>query len=230
MSCKKLLKFLICFSVVWLLISSVSYFLKLIPYVQLELCANTIELVTGFAAAILSFIYAYKSKQLLPLGIGLAILSWTLGELFWFSYEYIKADALPYPSVGELGFLGTYFFFLGSMGNFRNKNKNILFYLIAVLIMLIPVFFLIKETNTLGVLIYNFVFIAMIALVFYKTLSKYDIDYKYLFIGILLFCITDIIFVAEANTKDYTFICDMFYPLCFSILAYGVSKEGVNNG
>lgn len=230
MSCKKLSKILIFFSIVWLLISSISYFLKLIPYMQLELCANAIELVAGFAAAILSFTYAYKSKQLLPLGIGLAVLSWTFGEAFWLSYAVINGNVLPYPSVGEFGFLGTYFFIAGSIGDFKSNNKRrIVISILALVIMLLPIFFVFKSSNTLGAVIYNFVFITMIAFVLYRSLSKYTVDFKYLFIGIVFFCLTDIVFIIEANIRDYSIICDMLYPLSLSVLAYGGMEEGVNN-
>ncbi len=230
MNYKNLSKILVFISIAWLIISAISYFFKFISYPKLELSANTIELTVGFVIAVLLFAYSYKTKELLSLGIGLAVLSWTLGQLFWFSYEIIKGNTLPYPSVGEFGFLGAYFFLLGSMGKFKNKKKSILFLLGMILIMLMPVFFLFNSSNTLGALIYNFIFIAVITFVFYKALSKYTVDYKYLFIGILLFCLTDIIFIIEANIKNYTFICDMVYPLCFSILAYGALKEGELNG
>ena len=231
MSFKNASKTLIYISIAWLLYSAAIYFLKLKAHGTLEIEVNLIETAVGFISAILLFAYFYKSKQFLSLGIGLAILSWTLGEIFWFSYEMIKGDMLPYPSVGEFGFLGTYFFIAGSIGNIKSNNKHrIAIIALAFLIMLIPVMLLFKSSNTLGAVVYNFIFISAIAFVLYKALSKYKSSLKYLFIGILLFCTTDITFIIEANVRDYTIICDMLYPLCFSILTYGAMKEGAENG
>ncbi|MGE5390496.1 MAG: hypothetical protein ACM3PE_05465 [Deltaproteobacteria bacterium] len=227
---KNLAKGLLGLSAAWLVYAAASYCLGLKPYSALEPEANIAELAVGFSAAVLLFVHYYKSKQFLSLGIGLAVISWTLGELFWFSNQVITVNPLPYPSVGEFGFLGVYFFLAGAIGGIKNNGRHpLVILLLTLLIVLIPVFLVFHGKGSLGALIYNFVFIAAIAFISYKALSKYTSDYRYLFWGILFFCLTDIIFIIEANTRDYTFICDMLYPLALSLLAYGAMKEGAHN-
>lgn len=189
-----------------------------------------VELAISFCAAVLLFANYKKSKQALSMGIAFAVLSWFLGELFWFSYESIIGNELPYPSVGDFGFLGVYFFIAGSIGAIKSHRQHALpIWALSLAIMLLPVSFVVSGGHPTGELVYNFIFIFAIAYVINRVLSKYSASYRWFFSGILLFCLTDIVFVIEANTRSFTIFCDMLYPLSLSLLAYGAVKDGDGN-
>jgi len=224
---KKIATFLVGASAAWFLFSFVTFLTGWVPYEWLEPCANIVELIVAPAAAVLLFLKYYKSRNILTLGIGSAVLCWTLRELFWFSYVNIMGKALPYPSVGDFGFLGYYFFMAGALTQLQKRNKHPLIILSTILIILVPTFILFNEKCEIGILILNFIFIIFIAFVTFQALSKYSKESRVLFCSILLFSLNDIIFIAEVNIKDYTFYCDMLYPLSLALLTYGVVKEGV---
>lgn len=85
---------------------------------SLIMAADIYQLVLGFAlAAILLACLKTSRNRYAILGTSLAIISWTLGQLFWLPFLYTAHQSpLPYPSVGDFGFTGTYFLLIGVLG------------------------------------------------------------------------------------------------------------------
>jgi len=226
MQYKKISAAFVCIALVWLFFSAATFFTALVEYPWLEQCANIIELIVAAVVAGLLFWQYHRSKSMLTLAVFSAILCWTLRELFWFSYVNTTNVALPYPSVGDFGFLGYYFFMAGALSQIPIRNKRGLIIPIPALIILIPGFILFQTASGPGVLILNLVFLIAIAFVSYQALEKYTKITNTMFFATLLFALNDLIFIIEVNTKDYTFLCDMLYPLSLSLLAYGTIKAG----
>ena len=226
MQYKKISVVLVFVSLAWLLFSAIAFFTEWVRYERLEQWANIIELTIAAVAAAMLFWQYHRSKSMFTLAIFSAIFCWTLRELFWFSYVNIANVALPYPSVGDFGFLGFYFFMAGALSQIKSRNRHVLIFLVPILIILIPGLMALKQASGPGVLILNIIFLIAIAFVSFQALLRYSRGSKTLFIAILLFALNDLIFFVEVNTKDYTFLCDMLYPLSLAFLAYGTIKAG----
>jgi hypothetical protein len=110
-------KIILITSLAWMVGFSLALGSGLLQDKDLILAVNIFELAAGLAsgAVVLMRIKSTRHRYVI-LGTALSLLSWALGQVYWFSYASITGDNLPYPSVGDLGFTGTYVFLIGVAG------------------------------------------------------------------------------------------------------------------
>jgi hypothetical protein len=91
----------------WMVCCAVLAFLRPFPLEELIVMGDIYQLVLGFGAMVIlrARLNHYPRKYIL-LGTGLAIFSWTTGQLFWFSYTLLEDFTLPYPFVGCIDLIG----------------------------------------------------------------------------------------------------------------------------
>lgn len=209
------------------------------PISQLNSVSNGMQLFTGFAVGILVLVYArFSRERYLVLGVALAILSWTLGQLYWFSSIFIDESALLYPSIADFGFIGTYFFLIGVI---HTITRGIPQYTIVLRfknlwpfgVLLVPLLLAVAETNTLATNISNLAFSLAIMHTLWKAQPIFPMEQYRLFLaGLCLLCLSDIIFMVFICLMPdmYTLSTDAFFPIALSLTAYGFMKvEGMSD-
>lgn len=209
-----------------LLLSDFSFF-------QLNTLANGIQLFYGFLIGILVLVYArFSRERYLVLGVALAILSWTLGQFYWFSSIFIDESTLPYPSIADFGFIGTYFFLIGVIHTFTRKIPR---YTIELKIrhlwpfgvLFVPLYLALAKTNALWVNIHNLALSLVIMHTLWKAQPIFPMEQYRLFLsGLCLLCLSDVIFMVCACLvpDTYTFSSDALFPVALSLTAYGFMK------
>ncbi|HHY27270.1 MAG TPA: hypothetical protein GX523_11125 [Desulfitobacterium dehalogenans] len=211
-----------------------------IPYSKLNTVANGIQLFAGLAIGMLVICYArFSFERYLVLGVALAVLSWTLGQLYWFSFIFLDGSSLPYPSIADLGFIGTYFFLIGVI---YTITKRIPQYTIKIKyrnlwplgLLLIPIFLSLVGSNTLLINIDNLALTLAIGYTLWKAQPIFPITRYRLFIaGLCLLCLSDMIFmICICLMPDaYTLSTDALFPAALSLTAYGFMKvEEMSDG
>ena len=211
----------------WTVCYAVLAFLHPFPLAELIVMGDIYQLILGLGAMVILFarLKHYPRKYIL-LGTGLAIFSWTTGQLFWFSYTLLEDFPLPYPSVGDLGFTGAYFFLIGVIGLLRKKSSKSVFAPLAFTILLVPALLAFAQ-SALAVKIYNFVLGCAAAYTLYKAipLGKHK-DYRWFLSGILLLTFTDVVFMISVVffRDSFTTTSAPMYPLALSLITYGILK------
>lgn len=229
----KLLKIMLVIAVIWsagfLLLAG----LALIDRELLDFAVNLSELVFGLASGTLLLTAAkFSSNRLVITGTALAVYSWTLGQIYWFSFMSITGDLLPYPSVGELGYTGAYFLLMGVIGLINRLYPATFkkaYRFAALLVLAVPVILLFIGKTGTDALIYNFILSSAVTVTVFKafSLSK-TIGYHLFTAGIFLFAAADILFMFSASLfpKGYTFISEAFYICSIALISYGILKGG----
>lgn len=208
--------------------------LQLIPLEALIPAGDIYQLALGFAltAALLAGLKNSRNRYAV-LGTSLAILSWTLGQLFWFSYTLLMQSPLPYPSVGDLGFTGAYFLLIGVLGVLKQKESGAKEStakgsLPALALLLIPFLLAIFGRSAPEVLIYNFVLSLAAAWTLYKALPlQREPKNRWLLGGILTLAATDAVFMTSVVLlrESKTATTAPLYPLALALIAYGILKR-----
>lgn len=218
---------LLAITFLWMVCYAVLAFLRPFPLEELIVMGDIYQLVLGLGAMVilLARLKHYPRKYIL-LGTGLAIFSWTAGQLFWFSYTLLEDFPLPYPSVGDLGFTGAYFFLIGVIGLLRQKSSKSAFAPLAFIILLVPILLAFAQ-SALTVKIYNFILGCAAAYTLYKAipLGKHK-DYRWFLSGILLLTFTDVVFMISVVffRDSFTMTSAPLYPLALSLITYGILK------
>ncbi len=123
-----------------------------------------IPLVGGFFALLKSKMWGgFKSavgKAVFFLGLGLLL--WGLGETIWSYYNFFLSEPAPYPSLADLGFAPSIFFYglgavylskaTGAKFGWRHKNAKVLT-VIAVLFLVIISYYVLVEVARGGVVV-----------------------------------------------------------------------------
>ena len=204
--------------------------------VILDFAVNLFELACGLFSGMLLIFYAKAfSKKYIIIGTALAVFSWTLGQLYWFSYTLITGDILPYPSVGDMGYTGTYFLLIGIIGLILANNASITvgYWRYAVfIVMVVPIYLLYTSMIKTEALVFNFVLSAVISVALFRMclLLQYK-EYHWFAAGVLLLGIADIAFMISASLfpSEYTIIADALYPIAITSLTYGMMKGGLSS-
>ena len=191
--------------------------------------ADIYQLALGFAlAAILLTCLKTSRNRYAVLGTSLAIISWTLGQLFWFSYTLLTQIPLPYPSVGDFGFIGTYFLLIGVLGVLNPRKGNEKRNLFAFALLLAPLLLAVCARSAAAVTLYNFVLGLAAAWTVYKALPlRHAAKDRWLLGGILVLAATDVVFMTSVVLlrDSMTATTAPLYPISLSLIAYGILKR-----
>ena len=191
--------------------------------------ADIYQLALGFAlAAILLTCLKTSRNRYAVLGTSLAIISWTLGQLFWFSYTLLTQILLPYPSVGDFGFTGTYFLLIGVLGVLNPRKGNEKRNLPAFALLLAPLLLAVLAKSAPAVTRYNFVLGLAAAWTVYKALPlRHAAKDRWLLGGILVLAATDVVFMTSVVVlrDSMTATTAPLYPIALSLIAYGILKR-----
>lgn len=204
------------------------------PFESLIMAADILQLVLGFAlAAVLLTCLKNSRNRYAVLGTSLAIISWSLGQLFWFSYTLLTQTPLPYPSVGDLGFTGTYFLLIGVLsvlepGESKSKSSLLAFALLLAPLLLAPLLLAVLAKSAPAVTLYNFVLGGASAWTVYKALPlRRAAKDRWLLGGILVLAATDIVFMTSVVLlrDSLTATTAPLYPIALSLIAHGILKR-----
>lgn len=199
------------------------------PFESLIMAADIFQLALGFAlAAVLQTCLKTSRNRYSVLGTSLAIISWTLGQLFWFSYTLLTQSPLPYPSVGDFGFTGTYFLLIGVLdvlepGESKSKSS-----LLAFALLLAPLLLAVLAKSAPAVTLYNFVLGGASAWTVYKALPlRHAVKDRWLLGGILVLAATDVVFMTSVVLlrDSMTATTAPLYPVALSLIAHGILKR-----
>ena len=227
------------FSFIWAALFFILLFTNS-SYLSLSAFANGVQLLYGLVIGLLVLCYArYSRERYLVSGVALAVLSWTMGQLYWFSYVFLVGSSLPYPSIADLGYIGTYFFLIGVI---ITITKGIPQYTIKIryrnlwpfLLLLVPLLLALIGKNRLLVNLDNLVLTLAMVYTLWRAQPIFPvIQYRLFITGLCLLCISDIIFMVHAclMPDTYTLSTDALFPMALSLTAYGFMKvEEMSNG
>lgn len=226
-------------SFVWAALFYILLFIDF-PYAKLNAVANGIQFFSGLVIGMLVICYArFSCQRYLILGVALAVLSWTLGQLYWFSVIFLNGSSLPYPSIADLGFIGTYFFLIGVI---HTITRGIPQYTIEIKywnlwplgLLVIPIFLALAGSSNLLINIDNLVLTLAIVYTLWKAQPIFHIIRYRLFIaGLCLLCLSDMIFIICVCLipDTCTLSTDALFPVALSLTAYGFMKvEEMSDG
>lgn len=227
-------KIMLILAIFWTLTFILFVGFEILDLEQLDFAVNVFELVYGLLAGSMVLIFSRITVNRLNrynlLGTALAIYSWTLGQIYWFSYTSITGKVLPYPSVGDMGFTGTYFLLIGVIGMIMSgqpiTHRRYYSYT-ALLVMLIPVSLLFVGKSKIEVMIFNFILAFSVSFTLFKNFMLLENQkYRWFAGGIFLLGITDVVFMISASVfpNTYTLSSDALYPISISLISTGILK------
>ena len=200
-----------------------------VSFDSLIAAADIYQLAVGFAlAAILLTCLKTSRNRYAVLGTSLAIISWTLGQLFWFSYTLLTQTPLPYPSVGDFGFTGTYFLLIGVLSVLEPGESKSKSSLLAFALLLAPLLLAVLAKSEPAVTLYNFVLGGASAWTVYKALPlRHAAKDRWLLGGILVLAAADIVFMTSVVLlrDSLTATTAPLYPIALSLIAHGILKR-----
>lgn len=218
---------LLLITLLWTVCYTVLAFVRLLPLEKLIAVGDVYQLALGLGATVVLFTRLKRTqRKYILLGTGLAVFSWTVGQLFWFSYTLLADSPLPYPSVGDLGFTGAYFFLIGVISLLSKDSPKIPYAPLAFFILLVPALLAVGQ-SALPVKLYNVVLGCAAAYTLYRAipLGKHK-EYRWFLCGILLLAFTDVVFMISVVyfSDSFTLTSAPLYPLALSVITYGILK------
>lgn len=218
---------LLLITLLWTVCYVVLAITRFLPLEKLIAVGDVYQLLQGLGATVILLSrMKYTSRKYILFGTGLAVFSWTVGQLFWFSYTLLADTPLPYPSVGDLGFTGAYFFLIGVIGLLSKNSPQSPLAPLAFIILLVPAL-LTTGQSTLTVKLYNVVLGCAAAYTLYKAipLGKHK-EYRWFLCGILLLAFTDVVFMTSVVyfRDSFTMTSAPLYPLALSVVTFGILK------
>lgn len=225
----RLTRWLLLATLVWSVCFAALAIWRPFPFESLIMAADIFQLALGFAlAAVLLTCLKNSRNRYAVLGTSLAIISWTLGQLFWFSYTLLTQTPLPYPSVGDFGFTGTYFLLIGVLSVLEPGESKSKSSLLAFALLLTPLLLAVLATSAPAVTLYNFVLGGASAWTVYKALPlRRAAKDRWLLGGILVLAATDIVFMTSVVLlrDSLTATTAPLYPIALSLIAHGILKR-----
>lgn len=225
----RLTRWLLLATLVWSVCFAALAIWRPFPFESLIMAADIFQLALGFAlAAVLLTCLKNSRNRYAVLGTSLAIISWTLGQLFWFSYTLLTQTPLPYPSVGDLGFTGTYFLLIGVLSVLEPGESKSKSSLLAFAILLVPLLLAVLAKSAPAVTLYNFVLGGASAWTVYKALPlRHAVKDRWLLGGILVLAATDIVFMTSVVLlrDSMTATTAPLYPIALSLIAHAILKR-----
>ncbi|NLC31806.1 MAG: hypothetical protein GX781_00705 [Clostridiales bacterium] len=222
-------RWLLLLTLAWALLFGGLALLRLLSLDTLIAAADIYQLALGFAltAALLASLKTSRNRSAV-LVTSLAIVSWTLGQLFWFSYTLLMKSPLPYPSVGDLGFTGSYFLLIGVLGLLKKPQNQAKESTAAFALLLLPLLLAVFGQSSPGVRLYNFVLSLAASFTLYKALSlRREPKNRWLLAGILALAASDAVFMTSVVLlrASRTATSAPLYPLALALIAYGILKR-----
>jgi len=202
---------------------------------RLIFLGEIIQLMAGafFAILLIQIYRKWKGTNAL-LGTSLALFSWTAGQLFWFSYTLLSHTELPYPSVGDLGYTGTYILLIGVIGLLSGKKPRTAPDYLPLLLVFLPLALYLLGQRALPVLLYNIVDGITIAWTLFSLMPlRRSPRFRRFIQGVILLAATDVLFLFSALLipEMAALISAPLYPLAIALIAMGiVSGEQVEHG
>lgn len=184
---------------------------------------DSLQFITSFAVGLYILSKGYKKDAFSPtIYIGYACIIWSFGQLFWFAYVMAGREGLPFPSVAELAFLGSYFFIISAVkDNALMPRKRVITAGVVSFLMIFStlVFVIIFEQIRSFAGIYSLIFITTAATALFLIVSKQGVE-ALTRTSIILLCITDLILVLQINLSFHSalYLSDPLYPLVFILL------------
>jgi len=225
----QLARWLLLATMVWSVCFAALAIWRPFPFESLIMAADIFQLALGFTlAAVLLTCLKNSRNRYAVLGTSLAIISWTLGQLFWFSYTLLTQTPLPYPSVGDFGFTGTYFLLIGVLSVLEPGESKSKSSLLAFAILLAPLLLAVLAKSAPAVTLYNFVLGGASAWTVYKALPlRHAAKDRWLLGGILVLAATDIVFMTSVVLlrDSMTATTAPLYPIALSLIAHGILKR-----
>lgn len=225
----QLARWLLLATLVWSVCFAALAIWRPFPFESLIMAADIFQLALGFAlAAVLLTCLKNSRNRYAVLGTSLAIISWTLGQLFWFSYTLLTQTPLPYPSVGDFGFTGTYFLLIGVLSVLEPGESKSKSSLLAFALLLAPLLLAVLAKSAPAVTFYNFVLGGASAWTVYMALPlRHAAKDRWLLGGILVLAATDIVFMTSVVLlrDSMTATTAPLYPIALSLIAHGILKR-----
>lgn len=172
----------------WLLnLCDEAIWLKLVNYGQL--------FITVSSTFICLFFYKKKANTVFLLaGFGFAV--WTLGQIFWYSYEQLIGRGLIYPSIAEAGFIGFFLFIAAGIQISFRRNRLRAIPVLSFALYVIPVIFLFIAG--IGVKsLFNFVYFSASVFLIYISVSYLKREYIELLSGNLIYSLAFMIYASK---------------------------------
>lgn len=222
------IKVLMALSVIW----SVFFYIMLLcgrSYnASLNIVSNWQQLLYSIILSIICLLlYQKAGEQDVLRTAGLALLCWSMGQLYWLSYIIIGMGDIPYPSIPDLGFLGSYFFFISLLKKeearlFSNLSSEPVFPgLIAVIIFLGTAVILFNYGELGFPLLYSVIFTAILSYTLFCALKiKPWQNINSPGIGIIVLVAADLLLIVQiaVNSAANLLIADPLYALAFSLI------------
>lgn len=204
----------------------------LISWAVLDDASDVFQAAMGVVAGTAALLCWRRNKERYAvLGTALAVYCWSLGETFWFSGDLVTGVSIPYPSVGDLGFIGTYFILFSAMAvirqtrpELRNDTKSSRFFLI---LLAIPVALAVFGGSPWLTAADNLALGLSAAWAMYRASSLLrDKEYRWFAAGVLLLGLSDLIFISCVVffPDGLIYITSPLYPVALALTAYGVIK------
>lgn len=206
--------------------------LQPLPEQVLLTSAEIFQLVLGLVAAVMVLSsFTTSTGKYIVLGTSLAIFSWTMGQLFWFSYTLLTGIDLPYPSVGDLGYTGAYLLMLGVIGLISYEKKRGWIDYLPLFLALLPLALYLLGQRSLPVLLYNIVDCTIIAWTLFQAFPLRKVPhYRWFLLGVLILALTDLVFIfcALLFPETSTLTSAPLYPIAIALIAFGIlyGEEG----
>jgi hypothetical protein len=204
----------------------------LISWAILDEASDVFQAAMGIAAgsAVLAF-WRRNKERYAALGTALAIYCWSLGEIFWFSGSLVTGIEIPYPSVGDLGFVGMYFILFSAMTVIRQNHPELkaaanggrLF----LILFAVPVALAVFGGSPWLTAADNLILGLSAVWAMYRAASLWrGRAYRSFAAGVLLLGATDIIFIScvVLFPEGLIYITSPLYPAALALTSYGIIK------
>lgn len=203
-----------------------------VSWAFLDDASDIFQAAMGVAAGSVALEFWRRNKERYAvLGTALAVYCWSLGEIFWFSGDLVIGLKIPYPSVGDLGFIGTYFILFSAITVIRQKRTELKavtagnrFFLV---LLAIPVALAVFGRAPWLTAADNAVLGLSAAWAMYRASSLWrDKGYRWFSAGVLLLGMTDLVFITcvVLFPDGLIYITSPLYPVAFALTVFGVIK------
>lgn len=197
--------------------------------------SNIAQTGAAFISAGICLRRSYRARSFpFFLSIGLALSSWVMGNIFWFSYAHMFSQTLLYPSIGEFGFLGYYLLILGgltyqirSASGGLAPSQDAWWRYLPFLLLVVPLVVVWNSGASILESVYTAVFVASMVFTLYQMAAyRFGRHYWPLFGGIGLTMFADVFFVLDASVfkPESTYWRGPFWVVGFGLMAYGVIR------
>lgn len=203
-----------------------------ISWAALDDASDIFQAAIGIAAGSAALLCWRRSKERYAiLGTALAVFCWSLGEIFWFSGDLVKGLEIPYPSVGDLGFIGTYFILFSALAVVRQnhpelksvtKGSRCFLALIAI-----PAALAVFGRSPWLTAVDNMALGLSAVWAMYRASSLWrDRGYRWFAAGVLLLGITDLVFIScvVLFPDGLIYITSPLYPIALALTVFGIIK------